>query len=156
MKTKTRKTPTPDARSAYEAVRIAAETIRNDEPATIPPMEPGDCVRQGDVYIVAVDVAPAGKPYGSRQLAPGTTLGSRHIVEGDCDVLAVDKVEATRLLNRLVPATEGLEQFVGPMIIAKGPITITHPEHGWRSLPPGTYLVVGQRTWAEEVRRTAD
>lgn len=157
MATRTKKSPTLTAKSTYESVRIAAETIRNGEHAAIPGIGTADVLRQGDLYVTALDEPLAGKPYGSRQLAPGTTLGSRHVVEGDCDVLAVDEGEATMLLNRLVPATKGHRQFVGPMIAARGEVTITHPEHGWRTLPPGNYLVTYQRSYArDEIRRTMD
>jgi hypothetical protein len=157
LTTKTKKAPILTAKSAYESVRLAAETIRNDEHAAVPGMDAGDCLRQGDLYLVTLDAPLAGKPYGSRQLAPGTTQGSRHVVEGDCDVLAVDEDEATRLLNRLVPATKGHRQFVGPMVVARGEVTIAHPEHGDRTLDAGTYLVTYQRSYArDEIRRTMD
>jgi hypothetical protein len=156
-KTKTKEAPVLTAKTAYESVRLAAETIRNDEHAAVPGMGTADVLRQGDLYLIALDKPLPGKPYGSRQLAPGTTQGSRHIVEGDCDVLAVDEGEATKVLNRLVPATKGHRQFVGPMVVAKDAVTIAHPEHGDRTLPAGTYLVTYQRSYArDEIRRTMD
>ncbi len=149
-------TKTEVAARAFEAVSQAAETIKNDEPATINQIEPGDVCRQGDLYLVALYVPLPGKPFGSRQLAPGTTQGSRHIVKGRCKVQTVDETEAVAAINRLVPTTRGQRLFIGPQIIASGAVTITHPEHGHRTLPPGTYLTTYQRTWAQEVRRTMD
>lgn len=141
---------------AFEAVRQTAEMIKNDEPATIEQIESGDVCRQGDLYIVALDVPLTGKPFGSRQLAPGSTQGSRHVVVGRCNVQAVDEIEATKAINRLIPATRGHQLFIGPQIVASGPVTITHPEHGDRTLPAGTYLMTYQRTWAQEIRRQVD
>jgi hypothetical protein len=157
LATKTKKAPILTAKSAYESVRLAAETIRNDEHAAVPGMGTADVFRQGDLYVIAIDAPLAGKPYGSRQLAPGTTQGSRHVIHGDYDVLAVDEDEATKVLNRLIPATKGQRQFIGPMIVARGEVTIGHPEHGDRTLPAGTYLVTYQRSYArDEIRRTMD
>jgi hypothetical protein len=150
------KTGTIDARRSFMMVAQEAEKIRNDELAFVE-LDPGSVCVQGDIYLIALDTPLPGKPYGSRQLAPGTTQGSRHIVEGDCDVLAVDEGEATKVLNRLVPATKGHRQFVGPMVVAKDAVTIAHPEHGDRTLPAGTYLVTYQRSYArDEIRRTMD
>jgi hypothetical protein len=142
--------------TAYETVRAAAEQIKNDEHAVIEAIEPGDVIRQGDIYLVALAKPLEGKPYGSRQLAPGTTQGSRHIVDGKCRVIEPDRTTATKALNHLIPTTTGVEQFLGPVILADEPITITHPEHGDRTLPKGSYLVVYQRAFADTLRRTMD
>lgn len=145
-----------DAHSAFDDVRMRAESIRNDESAFVP-IESGSSIRQGDLYLTAIDVRLVGEPHGSRQLAPGTTRGSRHVVEGECRVLSVDADEAVAVLNRLVPASRGQRHFVGPLIDADGPVTITHPEHGDRTLPAGIYLVTYQRSYfAEMVRRQFD
>jgi hypothetical protein len=150
------KLDTISAKSAYDSVRGSVDSIKNGEHAIIPAMEPGDTLRQGDIYIVAIDVSIDGKPHGSRQLAPGTTQGSRHIVEGDCDVIDINVDEGINILARLIPATRGVAHFFGPAIIARSQVTITHPEHGDRSISAGNYLTIIQRTWADEVRRTAD
>ena len=70
------------------------------------------------------------------------------MVEGDCDVLRVSHEEAVAALRRVVPGVDG-QQFVGPIIRARGPVTITHPEHGDRTLPgDACYLVTYQRPGA--------
>jgi hypothetical protein len=151
-------TKTIDARTAYAEVLHAAEQIRSDAHETIATMSPGDVVRQGDLYITCLDGEPqGGQPAGTRQLAQGLTRGAKHVVEGDCDVLHVPDVEAVSLLRRVVPGADK-RQFVGPVIRARGPVTITHPEHGDRTLPgDACYLVTYQRTWTEErVRRQFD
>jgi hypothetical protein len=144
------------ATKALANVRSTAETIRNDDPATVDMIEPGDVVRQGDVYLVALDKPLAGKPFGSCQLAPGSTQGSRHVVVGKCKVQVVIETDAVKTVNRLVPATKGKQLFIGPQVIAPGPVTIEHPEHGHRTLPAGTYLTVYQRAWSQEIRRQLD
>ena len=141
----------------YARVATAAESIRNAEPATIADMSAGDVVRQGDLYLVAIDAAPVPTgPYPGRQLAPGATQGSRHVVEGDCTLYTPQAASAQAILNRLIPATKGVRHFFGPAVLAAGPVTITHPEHGHRTLPAGTYLTTYQRTWADAIRRQAD
>jgi hypothetical protein len=142
---------------AYNEVVCSVESIKNDEHAVIATMSPGDVLRQGDCYVIALDrEIPGGKPT-SRQLAPGNTQGSRHIAEGDCDVLSVPEAEAIEAINRMVPATKGQTLFVGPMIRARGSVRIVHPEHGDRTIPgDACYLVTIQRTWAQEIRRTMD
>lgn len=142
---------------AYSEVLSFVEKIKNDEHATVSTMSPGDVIRQGDLYIIALESPiPGGKP-SSHQLAPGTTQGSRHVVEGDCDVLSVDEKKALDSIQKLVPATKGKTLFIGPMIEARGPVRITHPEHGDRTIPgDASYLVTYQRTWANEIRRTQD
>lgn len=142
---------------AYYEVVSEVEKIANANHATIATMSAGDVLRQGDLYILALDKAILdGKPAGTCQLAPGTTQGSRHIVEGDCDVLIVDPDRAKKVINRLVPSTKGQQLFIGPMIVARSEVTIVHPEHGDRSIPAGVYLTTYQRTWAQEIRRTQD
>ncbi len=155
MATKTRKNLT--AKSAYDRIASVAETIRNGDPAAIAVMSAGDVVRQGDLYLIALDESPTkAKPYLGRQLAPGSTQGSRHVVDGECYLFEAESDSALAILNRLIPATEGFEVFLGPAIVAAEPVTITHPEHGHRTLPAGAYLTTYQRSWANEVRRQED
>ena len=91
-----------------------------------------------------------GRPTGTRQLAEGPTRGAKHVVVGDCDVLWVPRSHAIEALSRVVPGANAV-QFVGPVIRARGPVTITHPEHGDRTLPgEACYLVTYQRVWTEQ------
>jgi hypothetical protein len=147
------KTKTIDARTAYAEVARAAEAIRSDAHEAIATLSPGDVVRQGDLYITCLEgEPPGGRPAGTRQLAPGTTRGARHVVEGDCDVLEVPDAAAITALRRVIPRADA-GQFVGPLIRARGPVTITHPEHGDRTLPgDACYLVTYQRSWNAEER----
>jgi hypothetical protein len=149
---------TINAQAAYAEVARAAEAIRSDAHEAIATMSPGDVVRQGDLYITCLDSEPPdGVPAGTRQLAPGTTRGSRHIVEGDCDVLRVPDAAAIAALRRVIPGVAP-RQFVGPVIRARGPVRLTHPEHGDRTLPgDACYLVTYQRSWSPlTMRRQLD
>lgn len=149
---------TMTATLAYNEVARAAEKIRNAEPATIEVMDPSDVLRQGDIYLIRLESClPADKnPWPSRQLAVGTSQGSRHVAEGECEVYRPVEADAIQALTSLVPATRNHQQFIGPAIHASEPITITHPEHGHRTLPAGDYLVTYQKVWADQARRVAD
>ena len=64
-------------------------------------------------------------------------------------MLRVPDEAAIAALRRVVPRTEVEAPCIGPVLRARGPVTITHPEHGDRT-PPGAacYLVTYQRTWS--------
>jgi hypothetical protein len=148
---------TPD--KALVKVREAAEKICNDETAAIGTVSPGDVIRQGDIYIVAIRELPKlSKPIKDRQLAPGTTPGSRHVLVGDCEVYEADKAEVMAELFKVVRGVEiAGEQLIGPVFKTIGQVEVDHPEHGNRVLPAGEcFAVVYQRAFAEEVRRQAD
>ncbi len=101
-------------------------------------IQSGDFCRQGDVYLIRVeDGHPRGRPTGDRQLARGTTKGSRHVVHGDVEVFE--------------PATD--DPLTGPVVRAAQRFELRHPEHADFSLPGGTYQVTYQRDWAAEQRR---
>jgi hypothetical protein len=151
------KTMTAD--KAFQSVRRSAEKIQSDAHETVAVVSSGDVVRQGDVYLIALDVAPKkAAAFVGRQLAPGETQGSRHFAEGDCELYRPDEAEATQILARLIPETNGERQFFGPVIRAHGAVEITHPEHGNRTLPGDgqVYLVTYQRTGREAMRRAED
>jgi hypothetical protein len=151
-------TETIDARTALAEVLRTAEKICSNAHETIWTMSPGDMVRQGDLYITCLGTEPPGGiPAGTRQLAPGLSRGARHVVDGDCDVLRVPHKVAVEALCRVVPGAY-TQQLIGPVIRARGPVTITHPEHGDRTLPgDACYLVTHQRIWtSEKIRRQLD
>lgn len=94
-------------------------------------------IRQGDIALVRISKdSSVGNPITERQLAPGTTQGSRHIVEGKVKLFA--------------PATG--DPLSGPVIDAPGRFTVTHPEHADISLPAGRYGVFYQRDLQKEER----
>lgn len=141
-----------------EEVRQSAESMDAAKTETIATASAGDVVRQGDLYLVCLSDAPKGEATKNRQLAPGSTQGSRHVASGKCEVsLASDRDAVAAMINRLVKGADIPAQLVGPVIRCKGEVTITHPEHGWKVLPDGsTWAVVYQRAYGEEVRRVQD
>ena len=133
------------AKKALTQIQTHAEKIKNDDAHVIETCSPGDMWAQGDVGILCIESVPAGatlieKP--SRQLAPGTTQGSRHCI---ADM-------ATVRLYRVADANP----LDGPVIDAPHGVTVEHPEHGDISLPSGVYAVIYQRAYADELRRVQD
>ena len=105
----------------------------------------GDSWRQGDVEIVFIGTSKPDELTETSvpsQLAPGTTKGSRHILEAT-GVTAYE-------LGRPSPLD-------GPVLHCPNGLTVTHPEHGDITMnEPGWYAIVYQRMMAEELRRQAD
>lgn len=95
----------------------------------------GEFARQGDVYLTRIDgIDKDWQPNGNRQLAPGTSPGSRHVVTKG-PVLHVSP-EANP-----VDRTGGNVRLLGPQIHAEKPFTVEHPEHAHLCMPPGNYQV---------------
>lgn len=123
-------------------IQATAERIRNDAQQRFPAAaSPGDCWRQGDLYITLLaklptDVIPTEKP--RLQLVPGTTQGSRH---------CLDSLDGVTIYG--VPGSGPLD---GPTLECHQERTITHPEHGDVVLPPGVYGVHYQRDLDSEDR----
>jgi hypothetical protein len=100
-------------------------------------------IRQGDIYLTRIaDDAPLPKDLSkTRQLAPGNTKGSRHIVEGE--VTIYERKSGTVL--------------DGPIVDAPNGFTLTHPEHANFVMPPGRYSATYQRDHEkEEIARVMD
>lgn len=134
------------ATKSFNAVKKSAEAIRNDATQRFPEAaSAGDTWRQGDLYIEKLDAVPRGavlekKPQA--QLAPGTTQGSRHILDSLRGV-TVYRLESPSVLD-------------GPILDVATERTVTHPEHGDCVLPPGVYGIFYQRAYADELRRQQD
>lgn len=95
----------------------------------------GEFVRQGDVYlqrIAAVDKTWA--PIKNRQLAPGASPGSRHVVTQGPVLLA------SPIANPQERARGGV-RLLGPQIHAEKPFTVEHPEHAHLCMPAGDFQV---------------
>lgn len=129
----------------------AAKTERIGSPSDY------DVVRQGDLYLVCLPKLVSGEETKDRQLAPGTTQGSRHIAAGNCVItIPRDPSDIASSINYYLKSDVASE-LIGPVIECKGDVEITHPEHGNKILPKGTtWAVVYQRAYAEEVRRVQD
>jgi len=140
-----------------EAVRVvkeSAESMHAAKTERIGSPSVGDVVRQGDLYLVCVDSLPQGSITEDRQLAPGTTQGSRHVLQGDCVIhkgVTVSDYPSNQAVSKIHPI------LVGPAFYCKGEVTVTHPEHGDKILPADTtWQVIYQQVWADEVRRVRD
>jgi hypothetical protein len=108
-------------RSIVEGARAASREVR-----FVRACAPGEAVRQGDVYLYALAAPPRhGAELSSRQLAPGTSVGSRHVLAGP----------------GALHARAILDAHDGPYLHARSRVTITHPEHAHISLPAGWYEV---------------
>ena len=116
-----------DAKTVHE--KIADRASKSDKRTRKPKFpQNGNWVRQGDIYVIRQDGAAKGlKLTKERQLATGTSQGSRHVVVGD-------KIKVYGRENR--------DGFTGPVIeVCAGTATVTHPEHAHVELPVGVYEV---------------
>jgi len=124
------------AETSIEQIQVAAQN-HGAELRMVRTITVGQWIRQGDVFLRRVEANhPRGKETANRQLAPGKTKGSRHIVEGDVTICA--------------PTTT--DPLVGPIVKADERFTVAHPEHAHVSLPSGTYATTFQRDFAQEER----
>jgi hypothetical protein len=131
-------------RDSLPEAMVASETETVGSPSL------GDVIRQGDLYLECISALPTGKSLSVRQLAPGNTQGSRHVLEGDCEVVEVKQ-------HTTASGHEVHSALIGPAFICKGACEVTHPEHGNKVLPENTiWQVVYQQAFADEVRRVAD
>lgn len=123
-------TKTMSAAEARTQIEKDAEAKNRPEIRDLSKLEiPGDWARQGDVSLILVPADhPRGKLRGERQVAVGTSVGSRHVAEGAVVLYegvdaAIDAVQRLGHKNRLV------RPQVGPVIVVSGPWALTHPEH---------------------------
>lgn len=151
--TKTKKTK--------KAAAPQIERIVNDAPKLHASFEPGDVCHQGDIIIVCIARLPtSAKPRANRQLADGTTQGSRHVLERG-DVYDADTNDVVDLIRQATSITVEA-RYIGPVFVSPAAPTaddLTHPEHGNQGWPAGTVCaVVYQRNLDAEEReqRVAD
>jgi hypothetical protein len=134
------------ALQAFNRIQTQAESIRSDEPQKFPEAASvGEGARQGDIYIVLLANIPSNARRMARpnpQLAPGTTRGSRHILD------SLEGVEMFTIPNA--------DQLTGPVFRSYRERVVTHPEHGDFILPPRCYSIWFQRQHADTLRRVAD
>lgn len=128
----TTETMTADAvhRQMQDAAEASSPEVR--EHLSLPC---GKGVRQGDVYLVRVQSAHHGEKLATKQLVQGTSQGSRHIAEGRVTLYAE---------NGDRPQGVAETSLLGPVVVADGPWTLTHPEHAHYRLPAGTYVTIHQ------------
>jgi hypothetical protein len=116
-----------------KAMAPQPESLVNDALRTFTDAEfpVGSVVHQGDLILVRLDVLPASaKPRKNRQLAEGSTQGSRHVIKRgsafDCEPTEVAKLIAAHCKGAVVDRS-----YVGPVFGTKaGVADLVHPEHG--------------------------
>lgn len=98
------------------------------------PRQVGEVAHQGDVYLHRVaDNHPRGKLLGTRQIAVGTSIGSRHVVEGNVSVYAGVALPPGFVL----PEGADEEDMLGPVLVIESDAVLTHPEHAHHALCRG-------------------
>lgn len=107
-----------------------AQNFAIKDTRTVHAINVGQFVRQGDVYIERIPKLSGWNQTENRQLAPGTSQGSRHMVVGEVDVFEC-------------PNTSGVTsgRLAGPQLDARAPFRVGHPEHADMELPAGCYQV---------------
>lgn len=117
--------------------------------------------RQGDIYIQRIPDLTAKelktlKLWGSQKLVRGNEGGSRHIAEsGSGDEPNRVRVYESDTVRMKVLSTFRPEVQLGPVIVAKKRVTITHPEHAHIDLPAGCYQI-GYQLDARTMQRVRD
>jgi len=115
----------------------------------------GDVAHQGDLMLIGISALPrSARLRTNRQLAEGSSQGSRHVWERG-EIYDADPDEVARLIQK---ATKCLLEhgYVGPVIVSPADPTendLTHPEHGNQGFPAGCILAVAyQRNLDAEQR----
>lgn len=121
--------------SLEQIQQYAANPLGNDR--VIDKIEIDHWARQGDVYITkisdSVNLADYAKT-ADRQLAPGSSKGSRHTVD---ETVEVWKAKTEQKVDN---KNNGYT-MLGPVIVSKDRFSILHPDHAHFSLPKGSYQV---------------
>lgn len=128
---------------AHRAIEAAAQQA-DPEVRRVDRIAVGEYARQGDIYVERIADVDMNWPLGTnRQLAPGTTQGSRHVVAGDVAIRTPPEGQRVR--------RDGANaRLLGPQLSSAGRVVITHPEHAHLDLPPGCYQVSYQLDWARQ------
>lgn len=113
-------------------------------------------IRQGDVFLLRIaempaDVKPVERDGGRVILAYGEVTGHAHAIEES----------HAALLERPAPVRPGVltatenERFLR---IVGAAANLVHEEHSTITIPPGTYRVIHQQEWSDEMepRRVLD
>jgi|GEM_PF-2504863 len=137
------------------------ERIANDDPKLHATFESGDVSHQGDLIIVCIGALPkSARPRKDRQLAEGSTQGSRHVLQRG-DLYDAEAGEVADLIRAATTCTVA-PLYLGPVFVSPANPTaddLTHPEHGAQGFPAGCVCaVVYQRNLDQEEReqRTQD
>lgn len=126
-----------------KAIKLNRKETRNVKNIPI-----GKVIRQGDIYIHRVtDNHPIGDMLSIRQIADGTSIGSRHILIGDVKVY--QGIQLPSYVNKLWPLGYTFD-------VGKEGATVTHPEHAHIDIcVEGRYVVTHQMD-IQTMRRVSD
>lgn len=108
------------------------ESLVNDAPRVFDDgMWPvGSVAHQGDVILVRIAGIPAKSvPRPNRQVAEGTTQGSRHVLVGGA-VYNSPVAAVSRAIKKACPRADVGERYCGPVFVTDETTVLTHPEHG--------------------------
>lgn len=159
--------------SAIEVHEIIEKNAKeaSQEKRMIETIKVGQAIRQGDIYMVRLDdkglteikmnagslivnvdeIRKKGVKADTRQLAPGESKGSRHIIGEGPTIYKSNAV----IPNRFGGMTQAAD-LIGPVVVAGDRFELTHPEHAHFSLPAGVYQVFYQGDWQGVMRRALD
>ena len=157
-----------NVQEAVKRVEIAAKRPRADV-RDGSKVAVGKVTRQGDVYLMRTDRAPTrGDEIAlsvgviGRQIVPGTTPGSRHVVVGDAvahcaaDVGAVTTQIAAHAKQHGCKASVREEMLYGAIEVGPSGASLTHPEHAHVRLPPDSCWIAWSQYDESTQRRVAD
>lgn len=139
-----------DSKTMERAVAEVQEHVADTVTRKLDECPVGAVLHQGDVYLHRVaDDHPHGAELGTRQVAVGTTIGSRHVVVGSqlkvfAGVKLPDRVKA-------MPWCRGSD-LLGPVVVAGEAFVLTHPEHAHHECPAGKYQVTYQADFSTRQR----
>lgn len=121
----------------------AIERIDCSKPVNVPKMKSGQMFAQGDIGILRLEKLPKGAkkidPPQGGQIAPGSTIGSRHCVDVNSSV-AFYKFSGDDLSDIA--------------IVAKDSWALRHPTHADCTFEPGIFQFVQQQN--EQQQRVRD
>jgi hypothetical protein len=142
------------ALESFERIRENAKRMPTPRDCSI--LQVGDVCRQGDVYILRVGaksgIASLGAVIESRQLAPGHSNGSRHIV-AESPKVAIRKASVDLAKLEKAYGIRLVDLQVGPAIEAKEEWSLTHPTHPFcNQFPADIYLTIYQIDFATKQR----
>ena len=131
------------------------ERIANDDAKLFEDFPVGSVSHQGDLMLVSIGSFPkSAKPRVNRQLADGSTQGSRHVLQNG-SVFDADANEVSQLIFQATKCRVETG-YIGPVFVSPTAPTendLTHPEHGNQGFPAGTVCaVVFQRNLDAEER----
>lgn len=137
------------------------ESIINNAPKLHEVFDIGSVAHQGDLIIVRIAGLPkSARRRENRQLADGSTQGSRHVMSRG-DVYDADAAHVAKLIQDAT-GVRVERQYVGPVFVSPAEPSendLTHPEHGHQGFPAGAVCaVVFQRNLdaEEQAARVAD